>query len=413
MRALLGVFLVTLFIPKSVALPLGSVMLTPSLGCSILLFPLLMFGGRIRFTWPDLVVVLFYLTTIYSTFMSAPMSESIETSGRRVLLGAVPYLVGRYLGSRPRPFDRFMRQLMTIMSVLAVFLLMESVYRFNIHSVIWSEPYSPHPERRMGLTRAYGWTSHAIMLGVSYAVFVPVMVIAAIEHMKNLGRYRWIKTALLVVGVFCSLSTGAWLPAVIAVGLVVWDYLGWFRPGTRWLIMSLGSVSLYSLLELLSNRPLLRILMMELHLSSPMAWYYRWQLYERVYAVMPGYDWFGHGIKTPENLAQSWQWSIDNNYLVMLMQYGRVGLTLWLAIGVSVLIYGWKGVWNAPDTPYRRVARAVMYAVVTVGLTQLSVALFSTAAMLNWLFMGLAIGMAQALAAAPRSNKNPGKTQTH
>lgn len=172
-----------------------------------------------------------------------------------------------------------------------------------------------------------------------------------------------------------------------------------FSPGRRWLIMSVGSVSSYLILELLSGRSLMRILMMELHLSSPMAWYYRWMLYERVYSVMPGYEWFGHGIVTPPNLG--WQTSIDNNFLVVLMQYGRVGLTLWIAVAVSVLLYGWKSVWNAPDTSYRRMARAVMFAVVTVSLTQFSVALFSTASMLNWLFMGLAIGLAQGLAKSP------------
>ena len=109
---------------------------------------------------------------------------------------------------------------------------------------------------------------------------------------------------------------------------------------------------------------------------------------------------------TPAGMSEyAWQWSIDNNYLVVLMQNGRIGLTLWLAIGVSVLIYGWKAVWSAPDTPYRRVARAVMYAVATVGLTQLSVAMFSTAAMLNWLFMGLGIGLAQGLARQPAKKK--------
>lgn len=406
MRYLLLVFLITLFIPKSVALQLGSVSLTPALASAIILFPALLSGRRIKFIWPDAIVVLFFISTLYSTMMSAPMAEGIESFGRRVLVGGVPYLVGRYIGSRPVVFTGFMRRLMTVMAVLAVFLVLESLFRFNIHSLIWAESYDPHHEKRLGLTRAYGWTSHSIMLGVSYAVFVPVMMIAALERLKKLGDFRWLKLGFLLLGVFCSLSTGAWLPAVMAIGLVMWDYARMLKPSTRWLILSVGGPSSYLILELLSGRPLLRILMMELHLSSPMAWYYRWRLYERVYAVMPGFEWFGHGIKTPANMVDAWQWSIDNNFLVVLMQYGRVGLTLWIAIGVSVLIYGWKAVWSAADTPYRRVARAVMFAIVTVGLTQLSVALFSTAEMLNWLFIGLGLGMAQGLARMPGRKRN-------
>lgn len=412
MRLLLMVFLVTLFIPKSVALNLGSVALTPTLASAIILFPALLSGKRIKFAWPDVVVLLFFCSVAISTFRSVDMGTAIESMGRTVLISGVPYLMGRYIGSRPGTFNTFMRRLMTVMAVLAVFIMMESFFRFNIHAKIWGEPYRPFPELRLGLTRAYGWTSHSIMLGVSYAVFVPVMAIAAIERIKSLGNFRWVKLGLLLMGVFCSLSTGAWLPAVIAIGLIFWDYSQIFKPGTRWLLLSGGSLTLYFLLEVLSGRPLLRILMMDLHLSSPDAWYYRWQLYQRVYKVMPGYEWFGHGLVTPANLSEhSWEWSIDNNYLVVLMQNGRIGLTLWLAVAVSVLIFGWKAVWNAPDTPYRRVARAVMFAIATVGLTQLSVAMFSTAAMLNWLFMGLGIGLAQGLSRLPAKRKPSPKQQ--
>lgn len=405
MGYLLVIFMITLFIPKSVALNLGSVALTPTLASALLLFPVLLFGGRIRFVWPDLIVVLFFLSVFFSIIRSVPFGPGIENFGRTVLIAGVPYLVGRYVGSRPGTFNPFMRRMMTVMAILAVFLLIESVFRINIHSIIWSEPYAPHKDIRLGLTRAYGWTSHSIMLGVSYAVFVPVMLIAAIERMPQFGRYRWLKLGLLFIGVFTSLSTGAWGPAAMAVALVIWDYMKFIKPGTRWAFTFFGSISSYFLLEMLSNRPLLRILMMELHLSDPMAWYYRWRLFERVYAVMPGYEWFGHGLKQPENMIDAWQWSIDNNYLVVLMQYGRMGLTLWIAIAVSVLVYGWKTIWNAPDTPYRRIARAVMFAVVTVGFTQISVAMFSTAEMLNWLFLGLGIGIAQGLGGTAANSK--------
>jgi len=405
MRVLLVFFLITLFIPRSVEIELGVMALTPASVCALVMFPLLLFGVRIKFAWPDLIVVLFFLSTLYSTLASAEIAASLDSFGRRVLMGGMPYLVGRYVGARPQVFNSFLRRLMTVMAVLAVFLLFESFFRFNIHSVIWSEPYTPHKDMRLGLTRAYGWTSHSIMLGVSYAVVVPVMLVAAIEKLDKLGRYQWLKLGLLLIGVFTSLSTGAWAPAFLAMCLVLWDYLRIFKPATRWLIMSVGSVSTYLLMEVASDRPLMRILMMNLHLSDPDAWFYRWSLYERIYAVMPGYEWFGHGLRTPETLSHSWEYSIDNNFLILLMQYGKVGLTLWIAVAASVLIYGWKTVWKASDMPYRRVARAVMFAIVTILLTQFSVALFSTAEMLNWLFLGLAVGIAQGLAVSPQQKQ--------
>ena len=48
-----------------------------------------------------------------------------------------------------------------------------------------------------------------------------------------------------------------------------------------------------------------------------------------------------------------------------------------------------------------------MFAVVTVMLTQFSVAMFSTGAMLNWLFLGLCVGLAQGLAKQKASKPSP------
>ena len=397
MWVLMVLFVVTLFLPDAIFLQLGSTKLTPSLAISIVLFPVLLLPGRIRWTWPDAVVLLFFVLTTASIFMNGEAVQSIESTGRRVLAGMVPYMVGRYVGLRPGTLHPFLRLMLAILTVLGVFVVIETFFRWNVHSFVWQFPYVPHPEQRLGLTRAHGWTSHAIMLGLTYAAFLPVLLVAVKEKLCLAGRLPWIKILIFMAAIFCSLSTGAWLPAVIAVGFVAWDYIKLVPPATRWLSMFVGSIGGYFLLEVASGRPLLRILMMELHLSSEMAWYYRWQLFQRVYGVMPGHWWMGWGMKMPPAMAQSWQTSIDNNYLVILMQYGRVGLILWIGMMLAVLVYGWKSVWKAPDRPHVRVARAMGIAIVAVALTQLSVAMFSTAASVNWMLLGLAVGMAQGL----------------
>jgi len=394
---LLLAFIFTLFVPNEVAVNIASIKLTPALAVSILLFPVLIAWARIRWAWPDVLVLGYYLVTFLSLLLTSPLDDSVIAMGRRVLAGAVPYLVGRYLGTRPDLLKPFFKLLVTIMAALGIAVIAESFMRVNIHSILWGVPYDPHPDKRLGLTRAHGWTSHAIMLGLSYAVFVPVMIIVAVERLKGFGRFAWLKVALLCVGVFCSLSTGAWLPVVIAVALIVWDYGSLLKPAQRWLAVGLGGPMMYFILEIASGRPLLRILMMELHLTSPLAWYYRWKLYERVFEVMPGQWLFGWGLITPPQFANTVQWSIDNNFLMVLMSYGLVGLAVWILIPLGVIFYAWPSVWRAPDLPYVRLARAVMFSIVAVLLTQLSVALFSTAAMLYWLFLGVGLGMAQGL----------------
>lgn len=409
LRFLLIVFLITLFIPDEISLQIGPIKLTPVLACAIALFPVLVTGQKIRFTWPDVLVLCYYLVTFISLVLNSPLDDVVVAMGRSVLTGGVPYLVGRYLGTRPNQLKQFLKLLVTIMAALAVAVLAESFLRINIHSIFWGVPYDPHPSRRLGLTRAHGWTSHAIMLGLSYAVLVPLMVVVAIERLRGFGRFVWLKVALLCAGVYCSLSTGAWMPVVVAMGLIVWDYASMLKSSQRWLLMGIGAPMMYVFLEIASGRPLLRILMVELHLSSPTAWYYRWMLYDRVYSAMPGKWTFGWGLVTPPQFLNTVKWSIDNNFLVVLMKYGLVGLVVWIALPVAVVLYGWRSVWSAPDMPYVRLARAVMFSTVAVVLTQLSVALFSTASMLNWLFIGLSIGLAQGLAMS--SAKKPRKVR--
>ena len=74
MRVLLILFLITLFIPRSVEVELGVIALTPASIIALVMFPLLLFGVRIKFAWPDFVVVLFFLSTLYSTLSSAEIA---------------------------------------------------------------------------------------------------------------------------------------------------------------------------------------------------------------------------------------------------------------------------------------------------------------------------------------------------
>jgi len=394
MDAMIIVFIVTLFVPEAIALHIGSVKLTPMFVISILLFPMLFVWGRIRWAWPELVILALFCSFFVSISLSSPLTRAIEAIGRMFLIGAVPYLVGRYVIQDPRRLTRFLSLVIGLTAAFGVLALLESLNRTNIHSILWGIPYAPHPEDRLGMTRAYGWTTHSIMYGLVNAIFLPIVLVAVIEKMRVVGKWTVLKALGLGLGCFLSLSTGAWGPAVLSLLFVAWDYLCKVKPLIRWPVTFSLMIGGYYTLEVLANRPLLRILMMDLHLSSPEAWYYRWTLYRRVYDVMPGHWWLGHGLFVPPGF-RGWGWSIDNNFLVILMQYGRIGLALWIGLFAAVFLYGGKAVWAGLDTPYVRFTRAIMFGVIGITLTQLSVALFSTPHVLYWLMLGLAVGASQ------------------
>lgn len=394
--ALIVCYTLTFFIPEWLSISIGSLNMTPNLALAIVLFPVLLFDGRIRWAWPDAMVMVLFLIFLYTFAISTDLFRAIEGWGRMFLLGAVPYMLGRYVTQNLIRMRAFLTFLITGMAICSIFLILESLNGFNIHSAIWHVASWEYPEKRLGLIRARGFTTHPIMNGLVYVSFIPLVLIVWKEKIGVVGKYPLLKLAGLFVGVFLSLSSGAWIPAMLGVGLVFYEYFFRIGAGARWLIVWVGAPTLYYLMEIVANRPVLRVLMMELHLSSHDAWYYRWMLYQRVYGVMPGHWLTGHGLNTPMEFVGTWNASIDNQYLVVLLKHGQVGLVAWIAMMALVILYGGRAVWGNGDGPLVRLSRGVMLAIPMIGLAQLTVALFSQATLIYWLAMGMSVGMAQA-----------------
>lgn len=389
---LLLVLVVCMFIPETVAVFIGPIKLTPAIIVSMLLFPMMLLTVRIKWVWPDLVVVGLFICYFISKLMSATPERSVEAIGRLLLISLIPYFAGRFIATDPTRMRRVLKLLVSLAAVMAVLSLFESLFRFNIHSMIWPFEYRPHHEQRLGLTRAHGWTSHAIMFGLVNASLIPIVAVAYKEKLGIVGRWPLFKLGALLLGCFLSLSTGAWAPAALAVGFLVWDYYSPMSNRSRWVLTFMVLVLGYFILEMLSNRPLMRIIMMNFHISSADAWHYRWRLYERVYEVMPGHWAWGHGLDTPPEFV-GWQRSIDNHFLLVLLTYGKIGLAIWVSVFFSVLLFAGKAVWMSKPTQTVRLTRAICFSLVGIMLTQFSVALFSTPASIYWLLIGLILGL--------------------
>ena len=396
LKQLVLLFIVSLFIPEQAYATVGSLKVTATFAVSIFLFPSLMVWGKIRWIWPDLLVLLVFILYFTSTLRAAPLEAALQTQGRLLLGGLTPYLVGRYVMQEPQRMQKFMAIIVTAIAIFAVASLLESFARFNIHSALWGYEYLPHKEKRLGLTRAHGVTTHAIMFGLVNAIFFPVVAVAVLEKRKDIvGRFPLLKGSVSPAGHFSvavdrGVDTVGFDRGLRHLGLLV------ARRQVIPLAPDLSSSSLpaISFLEYASGRPLLRIAMMKFHLSSEEAWFYRWELYHRVYEAMPGYWWFGHGEEIPFEFHQQIGWSIDNNFLVVLLKYGRIGLVAWVGLSLAVLIYGGKAVWASHNSVMVRVARALGFAVIGVCVTQFSVALFSLASLLFWMVLGLTLGAA-------------------
>ncbi len=390
-------FVLCFFIPDKLHLQVGSLSVTPLRFLALVLLPQLVLRRRFRWAIPDYLMLTFFAVMFVAYLPTGSVFRVLESTGRLFLDTGVPYLVGRYVVQDRRLLLRLLRLIVNVLAVLAVALVFESLWRLNIHQRVWgliTPVGNVYAERRLGLTRAMGWTSHPIMLGLFYASFLPVALYAAVYRTNLVGHRAWLKVGALLTGVFLSVSSTAWLAAGIVIALYLWERVRLLSVRDKWYTAFVTIPLMYIVLEALANRPLLRILMMNLHLSSPDAWYYRWILRGRVLTEMPGHWLLGHGLQTPEAFLGPVGWSIDNYYLLLLLLTGILGLASWIGFMVSVVFYRAKVVWFGPDTETARLARALRFAVIASAAAQISVALFSSAAITLWFLMGLAVGVA-------------------
>lgn len=415
LATLVTLYILALFVPQAVYVTFGPLQLTPTRLLALAMFPLLVSGsGKIRWAWPDLFVVAAFGAPFLSYVARGGIAAAVESGGRQFLDGSVAYMVGRAVASNGAWLIRTMRLLIGLLAVLAVFVVLEATAEINVHLTIWGalgNVGTVYDEQRLGFTRARGWTTHPIMLGLVYAMFLPFAIQAAVDRTGMAGRLAPLKAVALGAGAFFSMSSGGWIAALVVVALSAWDRFVRVPAALRWGFFFVMTPLSYIVLEVIANRPLLRILMMRLHISSPDAWAYRWRLNQRVLEQMPGHWPLGWGLELPAAFSFGVSgWSIDNQYLMLLLMTGVIGLSTWIALMLAVLAHRAWQVWGAGDDARSNAARAARFAVLSMAAAQFSVAVFSTAAVVMWLVMGLAISMGQACVPAanpPRAGRQP------
>ncbi len=385
-----------LFIPESISFAIGSVKMTPLRIVGIWSFFAILVQGRVRWAGPDFIAFAGTLCTVVSISRSAGMGDTAEWVGRGFLDGAMIYFVGRYIGQTWMRGIWFLRIMISVLAVMALTTIVESVFRFNIHQSTWGligEVKGLFDEDRLGLLRARGWTQHPIMLGLIFAMYLPVALVMADRRHQAWGSHSLAIPILLALGAACSVSSAAMLAVLAGTGLYLWDTkLGGQAPG-KWRLVYMGVPLFYLLTDVLMQRPLIRVLMSHLHVSSDSAWQYRWKLYQRAFDSMPGHWWMGYGSVTPSEFSRNSGWSVDNHYLAVLLTLGITGVFFWLLLMLSVLRFR-PAKWGENHGPANSVARGLCLGLTVIVALQLTVAIFGLGSTHVWLLMGLATSFA-------------------
>ena len=258
---------------------------------------------------------------------------------------------------------------------------------------VFSE-YTIHMEARMGLERVQMTLPHPIHFGL-FSVSLLGLVFVGLGGEIPRGR-RLLLTGVMMFSTFASLSSGALLPMVLQIGMVVW---AWMLAAVRrrWLILFGLFLAAYMTVDLLSNRTPLQVFMSYATFSPHNAYFrsiiFEWgmmNVFGNDIQNIPPAPIFGIGMGDwvrPHWMNAS---SVDNYWLLQAMRYGVPGFVT-IAVG-----YGWA-LWRigtrdlGDDERLNRLRFAWMITFLALALTLCTVHIWS--ATYSYVFFLFGAGM--------------------
>ncbi|CUH80899.1 Lipid A core-O-antigen ligase [Tritonibacter multivorans] len=277
--------------------------------------------GRVILT--DYFFVAYFLWTIPALVVNNPdaVVQQSGSTGAEFLGG---YILGRAYIRSTGAFIGLCKQLAVLTLVLLPFGLLE---------VRTADPFIPDLIRRipglfsvpdvnipgrMGLNRVQNAFNHPIHYGLFCSVVFSLSFIA----LKGVSgtAWRWVSSALIGLGCFLALSSGAMLALFLQLGLITWAFVLNGFKGRWWLLVALGVLA-YIAIDLLSNRTPLRVFLSYATFSAHTA-YWRALIFEYGFQNALDNPLFGIGLNDWERPSWMYGDSMDNFWLVVAVRYG-------------------------------------------------------------------------------------------
>jgi hypothetical protein len=233
------------------------------------------------------------------------------------------YLIGRVLVRDAADFALLFRIVFWVLLALSPFVLVELLTDRNLLQEISRKVMPTYFKGessygRIGLHRVMAGFEHPILYGLFCAVvFAPIMAILGAR-----GGARYALILFLGFMTFASLSSAPLLALFIQLGLMVW---AWQTGGRWWLLVGLV-VSAYVVVDFLSNRTPVTILINYITFDPGTAWT-RILIWDFGSAEMWRHPVFGIGMN--DWTRPVWlTGSVDNFWLLNGMRHGVVGAAL-------------------------------------------------------------------------------------
>ena len=352
-----------------------------------------LFSGRLGRVLPtDVLLLAYILWAIATLFINSP-SQVVSIGGSYALEVFGSYLLARNYIRTPEQFRAMCRGLFALLIFTLPFAVYETQTGIALIPALiaklpgvysWDDFYNLLAGRRLGLERSQVIFSHPI----HYGLFCAALISLAFVGFKGLvgSFWRLVISALVCVGVICSVSSGAIMPMILQLGLVLWACV-FSRVRSRWLVLCGIVAFCYVVVDIISNRSAITVFLMYTTLS-PQTAYGRIQIFEWGMNNVWKNPFIGIGLNEWER--PSWKSaSMDNFWLLVTVRYGIPGFLLLITSYLAVV---WKVMWRdfGDSGPIWQFRRAWVFMQLSMVLTLATVDVWATA--LSYVFFLLGTG---------------------
>jgi hypothetical protein len=353
---------------------------------------------RFRPRISDLVIALLAVSVLASAYLAKTYGfGSIPTVSMEWFL---PYLMGRCLLGSPADMRRALWMLMACCLLLSMYACFEAVARVNILTKIFGITFKFLREdaTRLGLKRAQAMSTHPIYFGLIMSMLLPWAIEARRLAKARQGPSWWLVMPFVALaGVFVSLSRSAWAAGLLCLmGHFFFTHRRWRIPllivaivgGTTVIKYKEQFVDLvHSMVRSGSEEEdsILIIIDGEYYVYTGSR--HRLLLFKVYEEYLTTAGWFGFGPekrKVVLDESLSLFNSIDDHYILFILEYGYAGVTLFVVLALTIQCYLLRIAWPLRE-PYAPLAGSLLGALLAIDLGLLTV-WFAPDFGLVWLF---------------------------
>ena len=293
-----------------------------------------LFRKKVRLGWADLLVTVATGWIIVALFVTTEATEAFTSTVAQGADILIAYFFGRSTLRNLRDLRLLLLLMLPGVAFVGAVMTIESITHTHIiqgfASQITGKPLMYGSSPRLGLLRARGPFPHPIGAGIFLATFLPIYWLSGMR-----GWSRIIGIAASFASFF-AVSSGALLALLGSLGLVFYNWLSERIANFTWQIFFVVAGIITFALELGTNSGTVSILIRISSLNSATG-YGRVQIWRYGTENVEKNPWFGVGYGDWERPIWMPE-SIDNNWLMLAIQFGVLPPLLILAAVLLALI---------------------------------------------------------------------------